>query len=199
MLKRVSSLLLALALIIGVAGCSSAPEVQMKASEDAMQKAALGEAEQYAPETYMMAMDSLNAAKAEKQDQDGKFALFRKYGKSEEMYAAAQRLAEQAFAEAEATKEEVRVENLALVATIDTLLANVNKAVAGAPKGKGTRADLALIKSDLTTIEQSFKDAVAENEAGKYMNAKVKFQSVQDQLNRIKGELDAAKAKVGSK
>ncbi|MEW5925631.1 MAG: hypothetical protein AB1746_16735 [Candidatus Zixiibacteriota bacterium] len=199
MLKRVSSLLLALALIIWVAGCSKAPEVQIKASEDAMQQAALGEAEQYAPETYMMAMDSLNAAKAEKQAQDGKFALFRKYGKSEEMYAAAQRLAEQAFTEAEANKEQVRVENLALVAAIDTLMAEVNKAVAGAPKGKGTRADLALIKSDLATIDQSYKGAVAEHDAGKYLSAKAKLEAVREQLNRIKSELEAAKSKTGTK
>ncbi len=199
MLKRVSLVLLAIALIVWVAGCSKAPEVQMKASDDAMQQAALGEAEQYAPETYMMALDTLNAAKAEKQAQDGKFSLFRKYGKSEEMYAAAQRLAEQALTDTKSAKEQVRMENLALVAKLDSLFVTVNKAVAGAPKGKGTRADLALIKSDLTTIEQTYKGALAEHEAGKYLSAKAKFEAVQSQLNRIKTEMETAKAKVGTK
>ena len=155
MFKRVWLVFVALALMAVFIGCAQAPEEALKASEAAMQTAQLAEAEQYAPQTYGEAMDSLNAAKAEIKTQDGKFSLFRDYDRAELLLAASQRLAQQSQTDAAAAKERVRVEDSTLVASIQVLLADTKKAFDSAPKGKGTRADLELIKAELTAADTS--------------------------------------------
>jgi hypothetical protein len=199
MFKRVSSLAVALAAFALIVGCSEAPQTQMKASQDAMQQAQLAEAVQYAPATFQVAQDTMNAAQVEMQKQDSKFALFRRYGKSAELFTAAQRLAEKATADAQTAKEQVRKEDSALVVQIDALMVTAKDAYAAAPKGKGTRADLELIKTDLTSTEQAYVAAVAEYTNGSYLTAKTKLEAVVSQLNRIIGEIDAAKAKLSPK
>jgi hypothetical protein len=79
MRKRVSSILVALALVTFVAGCSESPVLQLEEGKSTLKSAQLAEAEVYAPELYKMAMDSLSAAEVEIQKQDGKFSAFRDY------------------------------------------------------------------------------------------------------------------------
>ena len=199
MFTRVSSAIVALALIILVVGCSKAPEAQLKASEDAIQGAQLAEAEQYAPSAYRQALDSLNTAKAEIQKQDSKFSLFRKYGQSEQMLVSAQKLAEQAQTQAVAEKEQARLRDSVLVANVEGLLATAKTELASAPKGKGTRADIELMKTDLTAAETAYAVAVSDYQAGKYLAAEAKFKAVESQVNRIRQEIEAAKQKVSGK
>jgi hypothetical protein len=199
MLTRVSSILVALAVVLLVAGCSKAPQEELKASEDAMANAQLAEAQDYAPASYQQAMDSLNAAKVEIQNQDSKFALFRGYGRAKELLAAAQRLSDQAVTDAQAAKEQVRLEDSTLIAQIDGLFVTAKDALAKAPKGKGTKADLELIASDLTAVESAHAAALADFNAGQYLAAKSKFEAAVSQLNRIISDIEAAKAKASGK
>ncbi|MEW5794969.1 MAG: hypothetical protein AB1772_01285 [Candidatus Zixiibacteriota bacterium] len=199
MLTRVSSILVALAVALLVTGCAKAPQEELKASEDAMANAQLAEAQDYAPASYQQAMDSLNAAKVEIQNQDSKFALFRGYGRAKELLAAAQRLSDQAVTDAQAAKEQVRLEDSTLIAQIDGLFVTAKDALAKAPKGKGTKADLELIASDLAAVEQAHAAALADYNAGKYLAAKPKFEAAVSQLNRIISDIEAAKAKASGK
>lgn len=199
MFTRVSSAIVALALIMLVVGCSKAPEVQMKASEEAIQGAQLAEAEQYAPAVYRQALDSLNAAKAEVQKQDSKFSLFRKYGQAEQMLVSSQRLAEQAQTEAVAEKEQARLRDSVLIANVESLLATAKADLASAPKGKGTRAELELMKNELTAADTAYATAVSDYQAGKYLAAEAKLKAVESQVNRIRQEIETAKQKVSGK
>ena len=199
MFTRVWSVLVALALMAMVIGCAEAPEEAMKASDAAIQTAQTAEAEQYAPETYGEAMDSLNAAKAEVKAQDSKFSLFRDYDRAEALLAASQRLAQQAQTDAAAAKERVRVEDSTLISNIEVLLADTKTALASAPKGKGTKADIEMITADLTAAETAFADAKATFQAGKYLQAKTKLEAAQTRIGGIMQEIEAAKAKASGK
>jgi len=199
MFMRVSSILVALAVAVLVTGCAQAPQQELKASEDALANAQLAEAQDYAPASYQQAMDSLNAAKVEIQNQESKFALFRGYGRAKELLAAAQRLGEQAVTDAQAGKEKIRQEDTALMTQIDGLVVSAKEALAKAPKGKGTKADIELIASDLAAVEQAYTAAKADFTAGKFLAAKPKFEAAVSQLNRIISDIDAAKAKASGK
>jgi hypothetical protein len=198
MIKRVSLFLAALALL-SVIGCSKAPEVEMQNSQTAMQAAAGSEAEQYAPQAYQMAMDTLNAAKAAKEEQDSKFALFRSYEKSKNMFIAAQALAEKAKATAEQEKERVRLEVTDLMTKVQAAIDGATKALETAPKGKGSKADIELIKNDLASVNAGFADAKADFDAGKYLVAKTKYEAVMAKAQNIVSEIEAAKAKKAGK
>lgn len=199
MISRVSSMLVALALAVFVVGCGSAPQTELKTSEDALAGAQTAEAEQYAPASYQAALDSLNAAKLEIQKQDSKFSLFRSYGHSKELLTSAQKLAEKAVSDAQTAKEQMRVEDSLLIVQVDGLYTSAQAAVAAAPKGKGTKADIELIKADLGSVEQAISAAKADYDAGKYLAVKSKLEASTTQLNRIVTDVAAAKAKAAGK
>ncbi|HWR82712.1 MAG TPA: hypothetical protein VN285_05375 [Candidatus Deferrimicrobium sp.] len=194
MFKRTSVLLLGLAVILLV-GCSKAPEMEMQAADAAMQSARTAEAEQYAPQAYRVAMDTLNAAKAAKQEQDSKFALFRSYGKSKQGFISAQALLESAKTEAEQEKERVRLEVMDLMTRVQASIDSATAALASAPKGKGSKADIEMIQNDLNSVNASFAAAKVDFEAGKFLVAKSKFETVMAGAQRIVTEIEAAKAR----
>jgi len=194
MFKRVVLVMTMIALLLLV-GCGKAPETEMQNADTAMQAARSAEAEQYAADTYQMAMDTLNAATSSKQEQDSKFALFRSYGKAKELFMSAQVLAEQSATEAAAEKARMQSEVMTLINEVQATLGTADKAIAGAPKGKGTKADIELLKNDLAAAKAGFEAAKADFEAGKYIAAKVKLDAVKAKAEGVISDVEKAKSK----
>ena len=194
MFKRVTLALLALMLLV-VVGCSKAPEAEMTAASAAFDAARAAEAESYVADAFRMAQDTLNAAQAMKTEQDGKFALFRSYGKSKEMFVRAQALAEKATADAAAEKERVKAEVMTLMADAKAAMDAATAAVDKAPKGKDTKAEIELIKNSLAALAPAYADAEADFNAGKFLTAKSKFEGVMAQAKSIQDEVAAAAAR----
>lgn len=196
MTKRVLSVLAILAMmLLVVAGCSKPPEAEMQAAQVAIDAARTAEAEQYAGASWRAAQDALNAANAAKQEQDSKFALFRSYGASKEMFVSAASLAGKASTDAAAEKERMRIEVEGLLAQGQTAFDAASAALAKAPVGKGNKADIELIKNDLMGVSAAFDDAKADFAAGKYISAKSKVEGVMGSAQRITAEIASAAAK----
>ena len=198
MYKRVALVLAAVGLLL-VVGCSKPPEMEMQNTDTAMQTARSAEAEQYAPQAYRVAMDTLNAAQAAKQEQDSKFALFRSYGKSKQMFISAQGLADKAAAEARAEKERMRAEVADLITRVQAAVDAATAALDAAPVGKGNKADIELIRNDLASINQGFADAKNDFTAEKFIQAKSKLEAVMNRATGIISEIEAAIAKKSGK
>lgn len=199
MFKRVSLALAALFLLALIAGCSKAPEAEMAAASQAIDAARTAEAEAYAPAAWRTAQDTLQAANAAKTEQDGKFALFRSYGKSKDMFVGAQKLANTASAAAETEKEKVKQEVIGLLAQAKAGIDAATAALAKAPKGKDTKAELELIKADLDGLTPAYADAEADFNSGKYLTARTKIQGVIQKAQSITDEIAAAAAKKAGK
>jgi hypothetical protein len=194
MLKRISIVLSVIALLL-VVGCSKPPEMEMQNADSSMQAARAAEAESYSPQSYRAAMDALNAATAAKEEQDGKFALFRSYGKVKEMYVQAQALADKAVTDAQTEKERVKGEVTAMMTEVQTALDDAAKAIDKAPKGKGSKADIEMFKADLATAQAGFADAKTQFDAGKFLTAKASLEAVKAKAGQIVADIAAAKAK----
>ena len=199
MFKRVSLALAALFLLALIAGCSKAPEAEMQAANQAIEAARTAEAEAYAPAAWRTAQDTLQAATAAKTEQDGKFALFRSYGKSKEMFVAAQQLANAASAASETEKEKVKQEVIGLLSQAKAGIDAATAALAKAPKGKDTKAELELIKADLDGLTPAYADAEADFNSGKYLTARTKVQGVIQKAQSIVDEIAAAAARKAGK
>jgi len=191
-----SSLLVALTLIVFVTGCSKAPETELNLCNESINKAQMAEAEQYAAETYQQAIDSLNSAKTEIQAQESKFSLFRGYSKSKEILASAQKLADQSVAEAVQNKERIRVEDSTQIVMVTGLLAKADSAIASAPRGKGTKADIELFKSELAYTNQVFQTCLTDYTAGKYLAVQSQLATIENKLNTLLGDIQAARDKI---
>ncbi|MFZ5434681.1 MAG: hypothetical protein ACOZB3_13020 [Calditrichota bacterium] len=186
--------LIAAALLL-IAGCAKPPEVEMNAAGAAIEAARTAEAETYAPQAYKMAMDTLNAAKAAKVEADGKFALFRSYTTAKNLFVSAQALGQKAAGDAAAEKERVKAQVADMMAQCAAALATADSALAKAPVGKGNKADIELIKNDLTAINNAFADAQKDNDAGKYAIARTKFDNVMKRAMAIQQEIANAAAR----
>ncbi|MFH1863040.1 MAG: hypothetical protein ABH878_09560 [bacterium] len=192
MSKRFTTVILAALVMLILLGCSKPPEQEMQMASSAFDAAKAVEAELYAPEAYRAAMDTLNTAQAMKTEQDGKFALFRGYGKSKEMFVNAEAMANQAKTEAEAEKERVKMLVTDLLAQAKTSLDATTAAFSKAPRGKGARADLELIKSDLDAIVASYDAATADFNNGKYLAAKSKLEVIMNKAAQLQEEISMA-------
>ncbi len=192
-------LITAICAFVMVTGCGKAPENEMQMAETAFETVAEYEVEQYAPDAYRMAMDTLNAAKAAKEEADSKFALFRSYGKSKELFVRAEVLANQAQSSAQAGKERVKQEVSDLIVDAKNALDAAAQALSKAPRGKGSKADLELIKNDLNAANVAYEEAKIDFDAGSYATAKTKLQAVMNKAQSISDEIAKAVAKKAGK
>lgn len=198
MFKRVALVMVALALLVFV-GCAKPPEAEIQKATSTIDAARMAEAEVYAPASFQTASDALNAANAAKTEADGKFALFRSYSKAKALYVSADSLAQIAAADAATKKEEVRVEVDAKIKEVQVFIDSVTTTLKKAPRGKGNKADIALLETQLAGITTSFTDAQNDFAAGKYMVAKNKLESVVAQASDVMNQIEAAKAKKAGK
>jgi hypothetical protein len=193
MYKRVALVMVALALLVFV-GCAKPPEAEIQKATSSLDAAKMAEAETYAPASYQVAADTMNAASAAKTEADGKFALFRSYTKAKALYISADGLAQKAAADAAAGKEQVKAEVTAKLTEVQALIDTVTMALKKAPRGKGSEPDIKLMENSLATVNAAFTDAQNDFNAGKYMVAKNKLGTVVNQANDVKNQIEAAKA-----
>ena len=181
--------------LLAIAGCSKPPEAEMAAAKASIDAARAAEAEQYVPQQFRMVSDSMNAANAMKTEQDGKFSLFRSYGKSKDAFIRVEGIANKVTADAKAEKERVRQQVMAMMATVKAAIDSANVAWEKAPKGKDNKADLELIKNDLMGLASAYTEAEADFNGGKFLAAKSKFESVMSRTQGIMNEIATAAAK----
>lgn len=194
MYKKIAVVLALFALLVFI-GCAKPPEQEIQKANTSIDAARAAEAEEYVPESFQVAMDTLNAANAAKQEADGKFALFRSYSKAKALYVSADVLAAKAVEDAAAEKERVKQEVAGLLTQAKAVLDSATAALAKAPKGKGSKADIELIKNDLAAAQASFDDANNDFNAGKYKVAKAKVEAAMQKSQAVIDEIAAAKAK----
>src|SRR5262245_10086812 len=144
-----NALALGLAVLIVTTGCGSPPQADVDAAKSAIDAARQQGAPEYAPEAMKAAEDADAAMQAELDAQQGKFPLFRSYKDAGEKAAAAKQAGEQAQASAQQGKEMAKQQATAAIQEGQTMLTDTQAMLAKAPRGKGSAADLAALKTDL--------------------------------------------------
>lgn len=185
--------------VVALAGCAKPPQDLVNSVQAAIDGVKQVGAEIYAPEALAKVTDLFNQAKAEIEVQNGKFALFRSYKKAEELLKQAQAAAETAKQDAIAAKEKAREEANMAIESSRTKLQAATDAVAAAPVGKDTKAEIEAMKSELTALEATLREA--ENAIGTedYLNAKAKAESVGTKADQITADVEQAMQKVKGK
>ncbi len=193
--KRMLVMVLVVMALPLIWGCSKPPELELQKANTSIQAAMTAEAEEYAAQSLTVARDTLNSAMAMKEEQDGKFALFRSYGKAKAQFVRAEALAQKAATDAAAEKERVRQEVADMLTQTRAALDAAKVALDAAPVGKGNKADIALITNDLLTINAAFDEARAEFDGGRFKSAKAKVEAVMARATTISSEIAIAGAK----
>jgi predicted DNA-binding protein YlxM (UPF0122 family) len=181
-----------------LAGCAKPPQMEIDAAKAALD-ASRASAAEYAASSLSAAEDALNQLNAELKAQEDKFALFRNYDKAKELSMAAKAAAEKAAADAEAAKEAVRAETVSLLESAKTSLTEVTEMIAKAPRGKGSAADLTVLKADVDAAAATFAEIEAALAEGRYLDAQAKARAANDTIARVRSEIEQAMQLAGGR
>jgi len=181
-------------------GCAKPPQPAVDAANQAVEAAKAAEASDYAPDSLRAAEDAVASLNTELKAQEEKFALFRSYKKAEELAAAAKTAGEQAKTDADTNKEQAKQAATTAIEGLKTALADAKAMLEKAPRGKGTQADLEMMKADLAGVESAIAEAENSLNAGKYKDAQAKADAAMTTVTNTKTAVETAiAAKMGKK
>ncbi len=182
------------AALAAFAGCAAVPTQNLDAATRAMNDAKLAQAPDYAPDAWRAASDAQARLEAELGVQDQRSALFRSYDKVREIANEVKEAADRAASEASTGKQRAKEEATSLMAQAKEAIDRAQKELAEAPRGKGTEADLASLKSDVRGTATTLQEVQADFNAGDYNGAKVKARSVISEAEKIQKQVEDATA-----
>ena len=186
---------LALAVLL-VTGCAKPPTEQIEAAEKAVKEAQQSGAATYNAEEYAKLEGTLAALKKEVGDQDGKFALFRDYGKAEQLAASATADGERVKTEAVKKKEEAKTAALQAQQVAQEAVNATLDLVARAPVGKD-RAALEAIKNDAEALKGLLNQVQSALDKEDYPAAQTQAKAIHEKSQAVSTEIQQALAKVG--
>ncbi len=197
-LNRQSMMLgLVLAVSVFMSGCASAPTAEITTTKDAVAAAQTEEIRMYAPDSLKAAEDDLNKALADIQAEDGKFALSRDYKAATEMLKAAREKAEKAASDAQVNKAKAKAEAETALASLAPVIEEAKKALATAPRGKDSKADLEAMQNDLKAAEDSGAEITQAMSQEKYLEALAKINAAKSKASGIVEQVKQAREKAG--
>ena len=192
MRARFGILVLVLGLAITTIGCGAPPTADIDAAKAAITNATTSGATDYAAPSMKAAEDAQAALDAELKAQEGKW--FKSYDKAKQLAADAKAAGEKAAADAATGKEKAKADATQAIADAKAALTETEGLLAKAPKGKGSAADIAAMKTDLTTAGTAVTDAEAALGNGKFLDAKAKAESAKSAAAAVKTAVEEAKA-----
>ncbi len=185
-----------LALVLGIAvmtvACGAPPTTDINAAKAAITTATAAGAGDYAATSLKAAEDAQAALDAELKVQDGKW--LKSYDKAKQLAADTKSAGEKAAADAEAGKAKAKADATEAIAAAKAALTEAEGLLAKAPKGKGSAADIATMKADLTTAATAVTEGETALGNGKFLEAIAKADSAKKAAATVKDAVEAAKA-----
>jgi len=193
--KRVMTLPV-MCIVLLLAACAQPPTEQIQAAEKAVKEAQASGASTYIPDEYAKIEGTLAALKKEEMDQEGKFALFRDYGKVEQLAVAAKSEADRLTTEATKKKEEAKAAALQAQRVAQEAVKTTLELVAKAPTGKD-RAAVEAIKADAEALKASLNQVQMAIDTADYPTAQTKARAIHEKSNAVSQEIETALSKIG--
>ncbi|MDR4465592.1 MAG: DUF4398 domain-containing protein [Nitrospira sp.] len=195
MQSRVS--LVAIALMITVtAGCADPPTEQIQEAEKALKDARESGASTYSPDEYAKLEGTLDAIRKEVSEQDGKFALFRDYGKAQQLSVSAKTDSERIKVATAQKKEEGRAAAMQAQQVAEEAVRAAQELAAKAPVGKD-RAAVEAIKNDIEGLKSLLRQVQESIDKEDYPAAQTQAKAINEMSQGVQNELQQALAKVG--
>jgi len=189
---RAGLMMLVLGLAVTLVACATPPTADIDAVKTAISGADAAGAAEYAADSLKAAQDAQAALDAELKAQEGNW--MKSYDKAKTLAAAAKAAGEKATTDATAGKEKAKADATQGIADAKAALTAAQALLAKAPKGKGTAADLAAMKTDLETAATTITEAEAALGSVKYLDAKAKAASAKAAADKVTADVEAAKA-----
>jgi chromosome segregation ATPase len=195
-MKKISVMLLGLALVVTLSACGKQPTEEMNATRASIDAAVSEGAEKYTPEDLKVVNDQMEAALAEIKVQDDKF--FKNYDKAKEALAKAKADADSLKGKVATVKEEMKNSAIALLGEATTAIADAKTALDSAPRGKGSLADIEAMKADVAGLEEALNEIQPLIDAGEYASAVEKATAIKSRAVAVSDEIKAVQEKLSA-
>lgn len=180
---------LAMAFVFGVSACADAPTLELEAARQSVDAATVAAAQDYAPEAMSPVLAAQVELDTELAVQAERFALTRSYDRAEILADSVKRLADAATVRTAEVKAEMQRTADSLMVALTTELADTRMALATAPRGKGSAADLAALAGDLDGVGTILDEARGAYGASDYKGAMTKLQAAHSGLQTVRTHL----------
>jgi len=184
----------ALAFVTTIAACAKAPTQAISMATQAEQAAAAAGAVEYAPDAMNAVAEARAAMEAEVAAQDERMAVRRSYDRAEELAVAYQQAGERATQAAADGREAARAEATMMIEETKVLLTEVLAMLDTAPAGKGSRADLAAMRTDLEAASAGLVNAEASLASEMFLEAKTGATATRGTVAGVKAAVEQALA-----
>ncbi len=178
--------------------CAKQPTQAIDAAKAAVEAASSEGAAVYAADELKKLNDDMQAAMDEVNTQQGK-KFFKKFGTAKEMLAKVQTDADALMASIPAKFEAAKNAAIQAQSEVQAAITEAKTMLEQAPKGKGTKADIEAMKSDLAGLEASFPEIQAAIDAEDYLGASSKAATIKEKAAAITEQVKAAIEKVKGK
>lgn len=179
-----------------LAGCADPPTDQIQQAEKALADARESGASTYSPDEYAKLEGTLDAMRKEVAEQDGKFALFRDYGKAQQLSVSAKADSERIKVAAAQKKEEGRAAAMQAQQVAEEAVRAAQDLVAKAPVGKD-RAAVEAIKNDVEGLKSLLQQVQESINKEDYPAAQTQAKAINEMSQGVQAEIQSALAKVG--
>ena len=187
---RVRTLLYVLTMLlvmVAFTGCDDVPQQEIDAATASLEAAKNAEADRYVPDKFNAAKQAMDRAMAVVQEEES--AMFGNFDEARTLLATSKTAADEAAATAPGKKEEVKQAAESALAGIPDEVATTQRMWRSAPRGKGSREALQLMKEEIERTAARQSEVQAALDAGDYIAAQQKAQEISGKLNSLQGEL----------
>lgn len=188
--------LITLYVLLLLGGCARPPADQISSAEQAIKDAQQSGAATYIADEYAKLEGGMAAIRQEVADQEARFALFRDYGKVDQLVAAVKTDAERVRAESLKKMEEAKMSAVQAHRAAEDAVKHAADLIATAPAGKD-RAALESIKTDADALKASLNDVQMMIDKSDYLAAQTKAKAIQEKSQALSHEVETALAKIG--
>jgi hypothetical protein len=186
-MKTLVTLLAMAVLLFMITGCADPPQQLMDEAKSALDAAKNAEADRYVPDLYNAAKKMLDDALALVEEEKG--GWFSSYDEAISQLNAAKEAAAKATEAVAAKKEELKAAVEKMLQDIPAAVEKAKSQWKKAPRGKGTREALQMIKNDIEKTEASVSEVNTALESGDFLTAQQKAQAIMKKLQSLQSEL----------
>ena len=191
-MKRMSLLILSFAVAGLVSGCAAPPTSEVDAAKAAVENARKAEAPKYATAEFSGLEGSIKSIDAELGAQEGKFPLFRNFDRVKQDAIDTKSKADGVAKLAQENKAKAKAEAEAALNDATASIEAAKGSLGVAPRGKGTRADVEQLESDLAGVEAQVADVSSAISGEDYFGARDKASAIKSTADNVKSQVDEA-------
>lgn len=194
-MKRISVLLIGLALTLTLVACGKQPTEEINATKASIDGAVSEGAEKYTAVELKAVNDKMTAAMDEIKVQDGK--MFKNYDKAKQMLTQVKVEADSLKAQVGTVKEEMRNSAITGLSDATAAVTEASATLDNAPQGKGSQADIAMMKADVQGLQAALGEIQPLIDSGEYAAASERALAIKDKAAAIIEEVRVAQEKTG--